>query len=103
LQQKLRTKQFNKAQADFCKTIYTEIVAKQLQEVLPSTEPLTLSTMEYELEERNTVAKLFLKCCNNLKEHQFFQLYIEIMQNLIILCKGQESRKLRKKMQQSPL
>jgi hypothetical protein len=72
LQQKLRAERFDKAQADFWKTIYTEIVAKQLQRVLLSTEPLTLSTMEYELEEHNTIARLFLECCDNLKEHQLF-------------------------------
>jgi hypothetical protein len=58
--------------------------------------------MEYELEECNTIARLLLKCRNNLKEHQLFQLRIEIMQNLIMLCRQQESRKPRKKMQQSP-
>jgi hypothetical protein len=101
LQQKLRTERFDKAQADFWKTIYTEIVDKQLQGVLPSTEPLTLSTMEYELEERDTIAKLFLECRDDLKEHQLFQLRMDIMRNLIILCRRQESRKPRKKMQQS--
>jgi len=102
LQQKLKAERFDKAQADFWKMIYTEIVDKQLQGVLPPTEPLTLSTMEYELEESDTIARLFLECRDDLKEHQLFQLHMEIMRNLIILCRRQESRKLRKKMQQSP-
>jgi hypothetical protein len=59
--------------------------------------------MEYELEERNTVARLFLECHDDLKEHQLFQLHIEITRNLIILCRRQESRRPRRKTQQSPL
>jgi hypothetical protein len=46
-----------------------------------------------------TIAKLFLECRD---EHQLFQLRMEIMRNLIILCSRQESGKPRKKMQQSP-
>ncbi len=72
LQQKLKAERFDKAQANFWKTIYIEIVDKQLQGVLPSTEPLTLSTMEYELEERDTIARLFLECRDDLKKHQLF-------------------------------
>jgi hypothetical protein len=85
LQQKLKAEQFDKAQADFWKTIYTKIVDKQLQRVLLSTELLILSTIEYKLKEYNTIVKLFLECCDDLKEYQLFQLYIEIVQNLIIL------------------
>jgi len=103
LQQKLSVERFEEAQDDFWKTIYTEIVDKQLQGVLPSTELLTLSTMEYELEERATVARLFLECHDDLKEHQLFQLRIEVMRNLIILCRQQESRKPRTKIRQYPL
>jgi hypothetical protein len=81
----------NEAVGDLWKTIYKEIVDKQLQGILPSTESLTLPTMEYELEEWATVARLFLECHDNLKELQLFQLRIEIIQNLIILCRRQES------------
>ena len=59
--------------------------------------------MEYELEERNTVARLFLKCRDDLKEHQLFQLRMEIMRNLIILCRRQETHKPRTKKQQTLL
>jgi hypothetical protein len=43
--------------------------------------------MEYKLEERDTIARLFLECRDNLKEPQLFPLRMEIMRNLIILCR----------------
>ena len=58
----------DKALKDFFATINMEDVNKQLQGILPSTEVLTPSTIKYELEERATVAKLFLKRHNGLKE-----------------------------------
>ena len=57
--------------------------------------------MEYELEERNTIARLFLECHDDLKEDQLFHLRIEIIRNLIILCKRQETPKPRTKELQS--
>jgi hypothetical protein len=93
---------FEEAVGDFWKTIYTEIVDKQLQGILPSTESLTLPTMEYELEERATVTRLFLECPDDLKELQLFQLRMEIMRNLIILCRRQESRESRTKPRYCP-
>jgi hypothetical protein len=58
--------------------------------------------MEYELEERATVAGLFLKWHDDPKEHQLFQLRIDVMRNLIKLCRRQESRKPSTKTQQYP-
>jgi hypothetical protein len=80
-----------KALKDFFATINTEDVNKQLQGILPSTEVLTPSTIKYELEEQATVARLFLECHDDLKELELFQMRMEIIRNLIILCRRQES------------
>jgi hypothetical protein len=88
---KLLERRMEKAIKDFFATINTEDVNKQLQGILPSTEVLTPSTIKYELKERATVAKLFFECHDDLKELELFQMRIEIIQNLIILCRRQES------------
>ena len=80
-----------KALKDFFATINTEDVNKQLQGILLSTEVLTPSTIKYELEEWAMVARLFFKCYDDLKELELFQMRMEIIQNLIILCRRQES------------
>ena len=87
----LRDARLEEAINDFFATINIEDVNKQLQGILPSTEVLTPSTIKYELEERATVAKLFFKCHDDLKESQLFQMRMEIIRNLIILCRRQES------------
>jgi hypothetical protein len=91
LKQKLNTEQFDKATKDFWATVYTKEVNKQLQEILLSTELLVLPTIKYKLQEQATVAKLLLECYNNLKELQLFQIYIDIIRNLIILYRRQET------------
>jgi hypothetical protein len=91
LKQKLNTEQFDKATKDFLATVYTKKVNKQLQGILLSTELLVLPTIKYKLKEQATVAKLFLEYCNNLNKLQLFQIYIEIIQNLIILYRHQET------------
>jgi hypothetical protein len=76
-----------KAVEDFFATINTEDVDKQLQGILLSTKVLTPLTIEYELEEQATVAKLFFECYDDLKESELFQIRMEIIRNLIILCR----------------
>ena len=49
------------------------------------------ATIKYELEERAMVAKLFFECHDDLKELELFQMHMEIIRNLIILCRRQES------------
>jgi hypothetical protein len=83
--------QLEEAINDFFATITIEDVNKQLQGIRPSTEVLMPSTIKYELEERATIAKLFFKCHDDLKEFQLFQMRMKIIQNLIILCRRQES------------
>jgi hypothetical protein len=91
LKQKLNTEWFDKATKDFWATVYTKEVNKQLQGILLSTELLALPTIKYKLKEQATVAKQLLECCNNLNELQLFQIRIEIIRNLIILCGRQET------------
>jgi DNA-binding protein Fis len=88
---KLLERQKEKAIKDFFATINTEDVNKQLQRILLSTEVLMLSTIKYKLEEQATVARLFFECHGNLKELELFQMYMEIICNLVILCRRQES------------
>ena len=71
-----------KAIKEFFAIINTEDVDKQLQGILPSTKVLTPSTIEYELDERAIVAKLFFECHDNLKESELFQMRIEISETL---------------------
>jgi ribosomal protein L29 len=91
LKQKLKAERFDKATKHFWATVYTKEVNKQLQGILLSTELLVLPTIKYELKEQATVAKLFLECRNNLNEFQLFQIHIEIIRNLTILCRRQET------------
>src|SRR5437762_3299989 len=55
----------NQAIQEFHDTIDTIEINNQLQGIMP-TEVLTPSTMEYEIEERATAAKLFFKSLDNL-------------------------------------
>ncbi len=93
LKQKLNAERFDKATKDFWSTAYTKEVNKQLQGILPSTELLAPPTIKYELKERATVAKLLLECRDDLNELQLFQMRMEIIRNLIILCGRQETHR----------
>jgi hypothetical protein len=66
-------------------------VNKQLQAILTSTELLAPPTIRYELEEQATVARLSFECHDDLKELELFQMRIEIIRNLTILYRRQES------------
>jgi hypothetical protein len=72
---------------------------KQLQGIIPSAEVLTPPMIEHELNERAAVAKLFFLCHDDLKEDQLFQMRIEIIKNLIILCRRQVTPQTDKKRQ----
>jgi hypothetical protein len=91
LKQKLKAEQFDKATKDFWATVYTKEVNKQLQGILLSTELLAPPTIKYKLKEQATVAKLFLEYCNDLNKFQLFQIHIEIIRNLTILYRRQET------------
>jgi hypothetical protein len=100
LKQKLNTEQFDIATKDFWATVYTKEVNKQLQGILPSTELLVLPTIKYKLNKQATVAKLLLEYHDDLNKLQLFQIHIEIVRNLIILCRRQETYRSTTKIQQ---
>ncbi|KAF7894704.1 uncharacterized protein EAF01_010154 [Botrytis porri] len=75
---------------EFHKTVHTIEVDRQLQGILPA-DILTPSTIEYELEERATIARMLFEPLTGLTENQIIQKRIELVQNLIQLCKRQES------------
>ena len=91
--------QIDKALKDFFATINIEDVNKQLQGILLSTKVLMLLTIKYKLEEQAIVTKLFFECYDDLKELELFQMHIEIIRNLIILCRRQESHQRNTKTQ----
>ncbi|APA10374.1 predicted protein [Sclerotinia sclerotiorum 1980 UF-70] len=74
----------------FHKTVHTIEVDRQLQGILPA-DILTPSTIEYELKEQATIARLLFEPHTGLTEDQIIQKRIELVQNLIQLCKRQES------------
>ncbi|CZS99473.1 uncharacterized protein RAG0_07805 [Rhynchosporium agropyri] len=51
---------------NFYETVHVDEVDRQLRGILPDTEVLTLSTIEYELEERAIVAKLLFQSLDEL-------------------------------------
>jgi hypothetical protein len=97
LKQNLNNNRLEQAIDDFWKMADTDAVNQQLQGIIPSAEVLTPSTIEYELKERATVAKLFFQCGDDLKELQLFHMRMEIIQNLVILCRRQETPHTSKK------
>jgi hypothetical protein len=97
LKQNLNNNRLEQAIDNFWKIADTDIVNKQLQGIILSAEVLILSTIEYELEEQATVAKLFFQYSNDLKELQLFYIRIEIIQNLVILCRRQETHTSKKR------
>ena len=99
LRQSLSSQRLAQAVDDFWKMADTEAVNKQLQGIIPTAEALTPPTMEHELNERAAVAKLFFQCHDGLQEDQIFQIRMEIIKNLIILCRRQEAPQTGKKRQ----
>ena len=91
VRQKLTEARLEKAVKDFFATINTDDVNKHLQGIIPSTEVLAPSMIEYELKERATVAELFFKCHHDLREYQLFQMRMKIIHNLIKLCSRHET------------
>jgi hypothetical protein len=59
--------------------------------IVPSPADLNPSTIEYELEERATVARLLFHPLDDLKLDQMFRLRIQLVQALVELCKRQET------------
>ena len=76
--------------AEFYKTVYTAEVDRQLRGIRPA-DIITLSTFRYKLEERGKVAKLLFKLLDGLTEDQILEVRVELVDNLVRLCKKQET------------
>ncbi|KAH7379094.1 hypothetical protein BKA64DRAFT_551894, partial [Cadophora sp. MPI-SDFR-AT-0126] len=69
---KLRNELLDNTINNFHETVHVNEVNRQIRGILPDTEVLTPSTIEYELEERATVAKLLFQPLNELHKDQVF-------------------------------
>jgi CRISPR/Cas system-associated endonuclease/helicase Cas3 len=67
---------------EFYKTVHTIEVDQQLQGIRPA-DLLSPPSIEYELEERATVAKLLFKPLDGLPEDQILKVRIELVENLV--------------------
>jgi hypothetical protein len=76
---------------DFHETVHVGEVDRQMRGILPATEVLTPSTIEYELEERATVARLLFQPLDDLGDDQVFHVRVQLVQALAQLCTRQES------------
>jgi hypothetical protein len=91
LRSKLTRAKCDKIIVEFHDTVYTEEVDRQIRGILPSPDVLNPSTIEYELEERATVARLLFQPLDDLKLGQIFRVRIQLVQALAQLSKRQET------------
>jgi hypothetical protein len=76
---------------NFHETVHTKEVDRQMQGINPSPADLNPCTIEYELEERATVARLLFQPLDDLKLDQMFRVRIQLVKALADLCKRQET------------
>ncbi|KAH9216141.1 hypothetical protein DL95DRAFT_297662 [Leptodontidium sp. 2 PMI_412] len=67
--------------------------------ILPDIKILTPSTINYELEERATVANLLFQPLNKLPKNQVFNIRVQLVYTLAQLCYRQETPRLFKVVQ----
>ena len=90
LRSQLKKKELERTIKEFHKTVHTTEVDQQLRGIRPA-KILTPPTIKYELGERATVAKLLFEPLNGLTEDQILQVRIKLVENLVQLCKRQET------------
>ena len=88
---RLRNELLDNAINKFHETVHVDEVDRQMRGILPDTEVLTPSTIDYELEERATVAKLLFQSLDGLHEDQVFDIKVQLVDNLAQLCHRQET------------
>jgi len=88
---KLQTKLLEKSINDFYETVHVDEVDRQMQGILPRNEVLTPSGIEYQLEERATVARLLFQPIDDLDEDQLFDVRVQLVDALVELCHLQEA------------
>jgi hypothetical protein len=86
----LNNKWLEKTIEAFHKIVHTIEVDQQLQGIRPAN-ILTPPTIKYELEERATVARLLFESFNGQTEDQILEVRIELVKNLVQLCRRQET------------
>lgn len=91
LKSKLSDALLEKTIDEFHEAVHVAEVHRQMQGILPATEVLTPSTIEYELEERATVARLLFQPLNDLDEDQLSHVRVQLVQALAQLCQRQET------------
>jgi len=91
LKHKLKSELLEKTIDEFHENVHTFIVEQQMKGILPASDVLTPSTIDYELEERATIAKLLFEPLDDLDEDQVIQVRIKLVQNLVQLSKRQET------------
>ncbi|CZS92345.1 uncharacterized protein RAG0_02749 [Rhynchosporium agropyri] len=87
----LKNELLNRAINDFHETVHVDEVDRQMRGILPDNEVLTPSTIEYELEERATVAKLLFQPLDELHEDEVFDIRVQLVHALAQLCHRQET------------
>ena len=90
LKRQLSKDWLKKTIAEFHKTVHTMEVDQQLQGIHP-TDILIPPSLKYELEERAIVARLLFKPLNSLTKDQILDMQIELVDNLVRICKRQET------------
>jgi hypothetical protein len=91
LRQELSSKLLEKTIDEFHESVHIIEVERQLRGIRPASDVLTPPTIEYELEERAAVARLLFEPLEDLDEDQVYQVRIKLVQNLVQLCKRQET------------
>jgi hypothetical protein len=102
LRTKLYREKLDKIIDEFHETVHTEEVDRQIQGIVPSPANLNSLTIEYELEERATVARLLFQPLDDLKLDQMFRVRVQLVQALVELCKRQETPHQFKKSTKTP-
>jgi hypothetical protein len=89
---KLRRERLDQALRDFHDSIDTIEINKQLDGITAA-DILTQPTLQYELRERATVAKLLSQPLDVLSEERALKIRLKFIRNLARLCQLQESRR----------
>lgn len=76
---KLTGEKLDKIIDDFHETVHAKEVDRQMRGIVPSPADLNPSTIEYELEERATVARLLFQPLDDLKLDQMFRGRIQLV------------------------
>jgi hypothetical protein len=90
LKRHLKDDWLKKTIVEFHKTVYTAEVDRQLRGIR-SANIITPPTFKYKLKERGKVAKLLFKPLDGLTKDQILDVRVELVNNLMRLCKKQET------------